>query len=121
MQGAVFRLGAGKIAKVWFHVGTAELHQLAEFYATLDVPTIRTPEILEVHDRTPYRATVEVELPGVPLYTVAPERNAARDCVLELGPQGSWPRSQCGPPWRFWMKRSRSGRTDRVGQRLWRS
>ncbi|MET7280978.1 phosphotransferase [Kribbella sp. NPDC005582] len=84
MQGAVFRLGAGKIAKVWFHAGTAELNQLAEFYATVDVPTIRTPEILEVHDRTPYCVTVEVELPGVPLYTAAPKLDAARDCVLDV-------------------------------------
>ncbi|MFC9688838.1 phosphotransferase family protein [Kribbella sp. NPDC056951] len=89
MQGAVFRLGAGKIAKVWFHAGTAELRQLADFYAAVDAPSIRTPEILEVHDRTPYRVTVEAELSGVPLYTVAPEFGTpewvvARDCVLDV-------------------------------------
>lgn len=85
MQGAVFRLGAGKIAKVWFHAGTAELRQLADFYAAVEVPTIRTPEILEVHDRSPYRVTVEAELPGEPLYTVATEfGRPALDCVLDV-------------------------------------
>ncbi|WP_405058503.1 aminoglycoside phosphotransferase family protein [Kribbella sp. NBC_01505] len=86
MQGAVFRLGGGKVAKVWFHAGTAELRRLADFYAGLAGAglSIRTPEILEVHEGSPYRVTVEVELPGAPLYTLEPELGMGLECVLEV-------------------------------------
>ncbi|WP_165956437.1 phosphotransferase family protein [Kribbella antibiotica] len=87
MQGAVFRLGGGTIAKVWFHAGTAELRLLADFYAALgkDGLTVRTPEILEVHEGSSYRVTVEAELPGVPLHSVAPHfGEPARDCLLDV-------------------------------------
>jgi Ser/Thr protein kinase RdoA (MazF antagonist) len=83
MQGAVYRVGAGKVAKVWFHAGTAELRQLAEFYAQVHL-AIRTPEILELQEGPRYRVTVEVELPGVPLYTVDPSLEAAQGCVLDV-------------------------------------
>ena len=90
MQGAVFRLGGAKIAKVWFHAGEEELRRLGELYGALDgqLP-FRTPRMLELHRPGPYRVTIEAELPGVPLHTVAPafgERGweRARDCVLDV-------------------------------------
>ncbi|MGW7683602.1 phosphotransferase family protein [Kribbella sp. NPDC054772] len=90
MEGAVYRLGDERIAKVWFHAGESELRRLGELYAALDgrLP-FRTPRMLEVHRPGPYWVTVEAELPGVPLHTVAPafgepgwER--VRDCVVEV-------------------------------------
>src|SRR5689334_6346139 len=87
MQGVVYRLGAGKIAKVWFHAGTTELRLLADFYAALakDGLGVRTPEILEVHEGPSYRVTVEAELPGVPLHGIASQYgDLVRDCLLEV-------------------------------------
>jgi aminoglycoside phosphotransferase (APT) family kinase protein len=90
MQGAVYRLGDEKVAKIWFHTGEDELRRLAELYAALDgrLP-FRTPRLLEVHRPGPYWVTVEAELPGVPLHTVAPAFgepgwDRARDCVVEV-------------------------------------
>lgn len=90
MQGAVFRLGGEKVAKVWFHAGEGELRTLGELYDVLDgrLP-YRTPRILELRRPGPCWVTVEEELPGVPLYEVAPEFGApgwerARDCVVDV-------------------------------------
>jgi len=83
MQGAVYRLGEGKIAKIWFHAGTTELRRLADFYGRLHL-TLRTPEIVELYEGPQYWVTVETELPGAPLYTVEPTLEAARDCVLDV-------------------------------------
>ncbi|MGZ0151379.1 phosphotransferase family protein [Kribbella sp. WER1] len=90
MQGAVYRLGAGKIAKVWFHAGERELRTLREFYDAIDGQlAYRTPRILELHRPGPYCVTIEEELPGVPLHTVAPAYGEpgwerARDCVVDV-------------------------------------
>ncbi|MET9271131.1 phosphotransferase [Kribbella sp. NPDC003557] len=89
MQGAVYRLGDEKVAKIWFHAGETELRTLAELYAELKGLPYRTPKILSLHRPGPYWVTVEEELPGVPLYEVAPEFGApgwarVRDCVVEV-------------------------------------
>lgn len=90
MQGAVFRLGGDKIAKIWFHAGESELRTLGELYAALDgrLP-YRTPRVLDLHRPGLYWVTIEEELPGVPLHTVAPQFGEAgwermRDCVVEV-------------------------------------
>ncbi|GAA1586745.1 phosphotransferase family protein [Kribbella karoonensis] len=90
MQGAVYRLGQGKVAKVWFHAGEQELRTLAELYDAIDgqLP-FRTPRMLELHRTGRYCVTVEEELPGVPLHTVAPAYGEpgwerARDCVVDV-------------------------------------
>ncbi|MEU8221881.1 phosphotransferase [Kribbella sp. NPDC048915] len=90
MQGAVYRVGQGRIAKIWFHAGEAELRTLAELYDVIDgqLP-YRTPRIHELRRPGPYWVTVEEELPGAPLYTVAPIFGAqgwerGRDCVLDV-------------------------------------
>ncbi|MET9318046.1 phosphotransferase [Kribbella sp. NPDC003505] len=89
MQGAVYRLGAGKVAKIWFHADERELRTLAELYAELKGLPYRTPKILSLHHPGPYWVTVEEELPGVPLHEVAPEFGTpgwarVRDCVIEV-------------------------------------
>jgi aminoglycoside phosphotransferase (APT) family kinase protein len=90
MQGAVYRLGRGRIAKIWFHAGETELRTLAELYDAIDgqLP-YRTPRIHELHRPGPYWVTVEEELPGTPLHTAAPAFGApgwerGRDCVVDV-------------------------------------
>jgi hypothetical protein len=72
MQGVVFRLDGGRVAKIWFHAGEPELRTLGELYRAIDgrLP-YRTPRMLELQRPGPYWVTVEEELPGVPLHTVA--------------------------------------------------
>ncbi|WP_427889289.1 phosphotransferase family protein [Kribbella sp. GL6] len=84
MQGAVYRLGSGKVAKVWFHAQEQKLRTLKELYDAIDgqLP-YRTPRMLELHRRGPNWVTVEEELPGAPLYTLGSEEQT-RDCVLEV-------------------------------------
>ena len=90
MQGAVYRLGGEKVAKIWFHAGETELRTLADLYAELDnVLPYRTPRLLDLHRPGPYWVTIEDELPGVPLHTVAPSYGApgwerVRDCVVDV-------------------------------------
>ncbi|MEV6281465.1 phosphotransferase [Kribbella sp. NPDC051770] len=88
MQGAVFRVGGGKVAKVWFHSPRAELERLQRLYAEVRL-AFRTPEIVEIHQGPRWVVSVEVELPGRPLHEVAPEFGqagwtAGRDCVIEV-------------------------------------
>jgi hypothetical protein len=90
MQGAVFRLGGEQVAKIWFHAGESELRTLGELYAALDgrLP-YRTPRLLDLRRPGQYWVTIEEELPGVPLHTVAPQFGDAgwermRDCVVEV-------------------------------------
>ncbi|WP_350281340.1 aminoglycoside phosphotransferase family protein [Kribbella sp. HUAS MG21] len=90
MQGAVYRLGGEKVAKIWFHADENELRTLAELYGVLDgrLP-YRTPRIRELRRPGAYWVTIEDELPGVPLYELAPEFGRpgwerARDCVVEV-------------------------------------
>ncbi len=88
MQGAVFRLGDHRVAKVWFHAARAELERLQYLYAELQLP-FHTPEILEIHQGPRWLVTIEAELPGHPLHELAPEFGtttwpAARDCVITV-------------------------------------
>jgi hypothetical protein len=90
MQGAVYRLGDGRVAKVWFHAEERELRTLGELYGAIDgqLP-YRTPRILDLRRPAQYWVTVEEELPGVPLHTVAvpygePGWERTRDCVVEV-------------------------------------
>lgn len=89
MQGAVYRLPGERIAKIWFHAGEEELRTLGELYGAIEgrMP-FRTPRMLEVRPG-PYCVTIEAELPGVPLHTVAPAFGTAgweraRDCVVDV-------------------------------------
>ncbi|MEV8376247.1 phosphotransferase [Kribbella sp. NPDC056861] len=57
--------------------------------ATTDDRRFRTPEILEIRRGPRWHATIETELPGVPLHTVAPEFgeagwSRARDCIVDV-------------------------------------
>lgn len=90
MQGAVFRLGNERIGKIWFHAGEHNLRRLGALFCALDgrLP-YRTPMVLEFHRPGPYWMTIEAELPGVPLHTVAPSFGSpdwarTRDCVIEV-------------------------------------
>jgi hypothetical protein len=88
MQGAVFRLGDHRIAKVWFHASHAELKRLQNLYAELRLP-FHTPEILGIHEGPRWPVTIESELPGRPLHELAPEFGtpawpAARNCVIDV-------------------------------------
>ncbi|MFG1911674.1 phosphotransferase family protein [Kribbella sp. NPDC048928] len=90
MQGAVYRVGDGTVAKVWFHAEEPELRTLAELYGAIDgqLP-YRTPRILDLRRPGQYWVTVEEELPGVPLHTVAvpygePGWERTRDCVVDV-------------------------------------
>lgn len=90
MQGAVFRLGHEKIGKFWFHAGEDNLRHLESLYASLDgLLPYRTPQIVDLQRSGPYWVTIETELPGVPLHTVAPSFGSSgwertRDCVVEV-------------------------------------
>ncbi|MFF0264577.1 phosphotransferase family protein [Kribbella sp. NPDC004536] len=90
MQGVVYRLGAGKVAKVWFHAQERELRTLKELYDAIDgrLP-YATPRMLELRRPGRHWVTVEEELPGAPLHTVAaaygePGWERGRDCVVEV-------------------------------------
>ncbi|MCA6095936.1 aminoglycoside phosphotransferase family protein [Streptomyces sp. SCA3-4] len=69
MEGAVYRLDDGMVAKVWGERSAQELRRLGRFYAHLDQAGLpfATPlyhEVLEVFGKA---VTVERHLPGVPL------------------------------------------------------
>lgn len=69
VEGAVYDLGDGTVAKVWGRRRPAELRPWQEFYADLaagDLP-FGTPEILRVDDVGGVAVTVERLLPGTPL------------------------------------------------------
>lgn len=92
MEGAVYRLGGGLVAKVWGGRSAAELARLRDFYDGLAGRGLgfRTPRILQIHSTALGHCTVEEELPGRPLAEVrpVPEGEATgpevRDAVLDV-------------------------------------
>lgn len=91
VEGAVYRLGDGTVAKVWRLRRPAEIILAQEFYA--DVASrglpFATPVILEVSDVHGVTVSLERELPGEPLQALLGlgDRElgqAAVDCVAEV-------------------------------------
>jgi hypothetical protein len=91
MEGAVYRLRAGTVAKVWGRAGIGDLRQLAEFYADLRSARLpfATPEIVAVEQFAGKAATIERELLGDNLNdrlgapTPVPDK-AAQRCILDV-------------------------------------
>lgn len=69
MEGAVYRLDDGMVAKVWGQRSIEELRRLGRFYAHLDQAGLpfATPLYYEVLEVFGQAVTVERHLPGVPL------------------------------------------------------
>jgi aminoglycoside phosphotransferase (APT) family kinase protein len=70
VEGAVFNLGNGAVAKVWNSRSLAEVKRLASFYravATAGLP-FATPEIHDVRVLSDAVFSIERELPGRPLH-----------------------------------------------------
>lgn len=69
MEGAVYRLGGGLVAKVWGGRSALELAGLQQFYADLARASLpfATPEIVEIDEVDGSAVTVERELCGRPL------------------------------------------------------
>ncbi|NYI05149.1 aminoglycoside phosphotransferase family protein [Allostreptomyces psammosilenae] len=91
MEGAVYRLGRGLVAKVWARRTPDELHRMREFHDELAAqsPPFATPRVLRVATTPDGPYTVEAELAGTPLN----ERDARPDlpgweetkrCVLDV-------------------------------------
>jgi aminoglycoside phosphotransferase len=75
MEGAVYRLGDGRVAKVWARRSIAELERLQHVYRDVLQHDLgfQTPEILEVAEERGMAVTIERELHGVPLARFATE------------------------------------------------
>ncbi len=69
VEGVVYRLRPGTVAKVWTSKSAAELEPMRRLYADVDAanPTICTPLIQEVLVLDGVAVTIERELPGVAL------------------------------------------------------
>ncbi|MET8954601.1 phosphotransferase family protein [Streptomyces sp. NPDC004393] len=90
VEGAVYRLGDGTVAKVWEHRQGSDLRRMQRFYAdaAAHLP-FDAPEILTVEDIDGVPMTVERELSGAPLARrirtddpeVLPE---AVDCLVDV-------------------------------------
>lgn len=69
MEGAVYRLGRGLVAKIWQGKSASDLLPIQSFYAdllTMALP-FATPEIVAVHEAPGAAVSIEVELNGRPL------------------------------------------------------
>ncbi len=79
MEGAVYRLGDGRVAKVWAQRSTVELERLRQLYRDVLAHQLgfQTPEILEVVEERGVAITIERELYGRPLESVVAEASAA--------------------------------------------
>ena len=95
VEGVVYRLRPGTVAKVWNSKSAAELEPMRRLYADVDAanPTIRTPLIQEVLVLDGVAVTIERELPGMalqrrldPLAEELPEFavDAVTHCLLAL-------------------------------------
>lgn len=69
VEGAIYDLGGGLIAKVWRERREAELHRMQSFYADVAAAGLpfTTPEILRVEQVSGTSVTYERKLPGEPL------------------------------------------------------
>jgi aminoglycoside phosphotransferase (APT) family kinase protein len=81
MESAVYRLGDGRVAKVWARRTGAELARLKAFYDELSLP-FATPVIEEIQEVDGACVTIEPELDGVEL----PDEPSpqAIDCLLDV-------------------------------------
>src|SRR5215469_6519047 len=69
VEGAIYDLGSGLIAKVWRGRAAVQLERMQRFYADVaaaDLP-FATPEIISVHQVDGTSVTYERKLPGEPL------------------------------------------------------
>lgn len=91
VEGAVYRLGNGVVAKVWGHKSMPELLLAQRLYADVAAAGLpfATPVILRVEEVDRTTVTYERELPGVPLQhritDARPELDAATlSCLLKV-------------------------------------
>jgi aminoglycoside phosphotransferase (APT) family kinase protein len=92
MEGAVYRLGRGLVAKVWGAGRShAELVTLQQFYADLGAQSLpfATPEMVELADVDGTSVTIERELSGRPLQEHLPDGGsavppAAQECLVAV-------------------------------------
>ncbi|NUO59475.1 MAG: phosphotransferase [Hamadaea sp.] len=100
MEGVVYRLPGGRIAKSWFSRDAARLRPLAEFYAGLSLP-FATPEILDIVERDGQVVTIERELAGVPLsssgLSLAEQRERAVTVLVALAATAAGPAARALP------------------------
>src|SRR6201999_2347169 len=91
VEGAVYDLGNGLVAKVWRERRPAELERMQSFYADVaaaDLP-FATPEILRIEQVDDTSVTYERKLPGKPLQhrldvTDRKIGPAAVECVIDV-------------------------------------
>ena len=91
VEGAIYDLGDGTVAKVWGQRGVADLELTARFYADVAAAGLpfRTPEIHAVAEVRGQTVSYEAKLPGQPLQrrltpgAATPEPAAAR-CVIDV-------------------------------------
>ncbi len=69
MESAVYRLGDGRVAKVWARRSTAEVARLKAFYDELELP-FATPVIGEIREVDGACVTFERELAGAPASSI---------------------------------------------------
>jgi Phosphotransferase enzyme family len=91
VEGAIYDLGRGLVAKVWRERRPAELEAMQRFYADVAAAglSFRTPVILEVGQAGGRSVTYERKLPGRPLQELlgADDRElapAAARCVIDV-------------------------------------
>jgi aminoglycoside phosphotransferase len=91
MEGAVYRLEDGLVAKVWANKQAVDLETLRAFYEELGGQSLpfATPRIQRVEEVAGTAVTYEAELPGAPLQERLAETDAAAPidalrCVLDV-------------------------------------
>lgn len=91
VEGAVYDLGDGRVAKVWRDRRVAELERMQSFYADVAAAGLHfsTPEVLAIERVNGLSVTYERKLPGQPLeQRLTPEDHvigpAAARCVVEV-------------------------------------
>ena len=91
VEGAIYDLGDGTVAKVWGKRPVSELEAMQAFYADVAAAGLpfRTPEILTVEQIGGHAVTRELKLPGQPLQArLAPDDRApepaAAQCIIDV-------------------------------------